>query len=206
MYWTTSQTPIVAGGGRIQRANLDGSGVEDLVAVNLTHPVGIALDTLHGKMYWTDLKGNFDGMGAILRSNLDGSNVETLITGIDEANGLALDAVGGQLYWPELTTGKIQRANLDGSGIEDLVVGLDTPTTIGLDLSEGTMYWTDSGSWPIGGQINRIQRANLDGSNMEVIVSGVGYPWGIAVIPEPSTALLLSAAGLLALLRRRGMC
>ena len=199
MYWTSCQSPIVAGGGRIQRASLDGSGVEDLVTVNLMNPVGIALDLQQGKVYWTDLEGYHDGTGKIQRSDLDGSSVETLIAGIDEANGLAVDAVGGKIYWPELTTGKIQRANLDGSGIEDLVVGLNTPTTIGLDLLGGKMYWTDSADV---GQLNRIERANLDGSDREVVVSG-GFPWGIAVVPEPSTALLL-VAGISALLRRRG--
>ena len=63
---------------------------------------------------------------------------------------------------------------------------LDTPTTIDLDLLEGKMYRTDSVDF---GQLNRIERANLDGSGREVIASG-GFPWGIAVVPEPSTALL----------------
>ena len=175
MYWTNTQVPVIAGGGRIQRANLDGSGVEDVVTDNLMHPVGIALDLAQEKVYWTDLEGNLDGTGKIQRSNLDGSNVETLLTGIDEANGIAVDAVGGKMYWPEITTGKIQRANLDGTGVEDLVVGLGSPTTIGLD--QGKMYWTDSNQ---GGQLNRIERANYDGSDREVIVSG-GFPWGIAV-------------------------
>jgi len=149
-------------------------------------------------MYWTDLEGHLNGTGKIQRSDLDGSNVETLITGIDEANGLAIDSVGGKIYWPDLATGKIQRANLDGSGVEDLVVGVDTPTTIDLDFLEGMMYWTDSADV---GQLNRIERANLDGSDREVIVSG-GFPWGIAVVPEPSTALLLATTSLLVLRRR----
>jgi len=149
-----------------------------LVTNNVIHPVGIALDTEHGKVYWKDLEGNLNGTGKIQRANLDGSNVETLLTGIDEASGLAVDAVGGKIYWPELRTKKIQRANLDGTGIQDLVVGLSTPTTISIDLFEGRMYWTDS-SWT--GQTNRIQRANLDGSNVQIVVSGIGFPWGIAV-------------------------
>jgi hypothetical protein len=178
MYWAEGGIPL--GNEQIRRSNLDGSGVEVLVSIGLIHPVGIALDTQAGKVYWTDLEGNLDGMGTIKRANFDGSNVETIITGIDEAAGLALDAVGGKIYWPDLATKRIQRANLDGSGTEDLVVGLDSPTTISLDLFAGKMYWTDS-----GGPINQIYRANLDGSGVEVIVSGVGFPWGISVLPSP---------------------
>jgi hypothetical protein len=37
-----------SGGSRIQRANLDGSGVEDLVTTGLNSPWGIALDVAAG--------------------------------------------------------------------------------------------------------------------------------------------------------------
>ena len=39
MYWTD------LGPDKIQRANLDGSGIEDLVTINLSGPVGIVLNT-----------------------------------------------------------------------------------------------------------------------------------------------------------------
>jgi len=198
LYWTESVAPGID--GKIRRANLDGSGVEDLVSGVLTHPAGIALDATAGKIYWTDLEADLDGLGRIQRSNLDGSNVETLISGIDEAFGLALDTVSGHIYWPDVATGKIQRADLDGNNVIDLVTGLDTPTTIGLDLAEGMMYWTDSG---FGGQVNRIERANLTGGERETIVSGDGFPWGIAVVPEPSTIFLIFTLAFVRTGRRR---
>ena len=65
MYWTDVATE------KIQRSNLDGSGVEDLVTTGLEEStVGIALDVAGGKMYWTD-GGSTD---KIQRSNLDGSS------------------------------------------------------------------------------------------------------------------------------------
>ena len=43
--------------GKIQRANLDGTGVEDLVAsgsgIYAYRPYGIVLDSAAGRMYWT---------------------------------------------------------------------------------------------------------------------------------------------------------
>ena len=68
MYWTNS-------GGTIQRANLDGSNIQDLVT-GLDNSHGIALDVDEGKMYWTDWGDK------IQWANLDGSNVQDLVTAI----------------------------------------------------------------------------------------------------------------------------
>jgi hypothetical protein len=194
IYWTDSNDfQINHGGfsGQIRRANLDGSNVESLVT-GLVHPAAIVLDPVQGKMYWTELQRNFDGQGSIQRANLDGSHVETILTGIDEANGLAIDLKRRKLYWPELTTNRIQSANLDGSGLHDVVTGLDNPTTVDVDLRFGKIYWTNS----LGQAVNEIARANLDGSNMETLISGIGIPWGIAVVPEPSSSAILLVAGM----------
>ena len=192
MYWTDSDGSAINSGqitGRIRRANLDGTNIENLVTQNLVHPVGIALDLLHGKIYWTNLEHNFDGTGEIQRSNLDGTNVENILTGIDEANSLTIDAIGGKLYWTDLRTKSIQRSNMDGTGLENVVTGLDSPTSVALNLSEGKMYWTNAG--PPASE-NLIQRSNLDGTNVENVVSGNFFPWGLAIVPEPSSLILIA--------------
>ena len=149
MYWTSA--------GRIQRANLDGSNIEDLVT-GLDWARDLALDVAGGKMYWTNT-------GRIQRANLDGSNIEDLVTGLDFPFDLALD-VAGKMYWRN--AGRIQRANLDGSNIEDLVTGLDSPRRLALDVVGGKIYWLDW--W------DKIRRTNLDGSNIEDLVTGLDSP------------------------------
>ena len=131
IYWTDYGTD------KIQRANLDGSNVEDLVTSGLWGPVSIALDIAGGKMYWADF-----GTAKIQRANLDGSNVEDLVTsGLNGPNGIALDIAGGKMYWTDVGTdkaAKIQRANLDGSNVEDLVTsGLRSPPSIAFDIGGG---------------------------------------------------------------------
>ena len=157
MYWTSA--------GRIQRANLDGSNIEDLVT-GLDWARDLALDVAGGKMYWTNT-------GRIQRANLDGSNIEDLVTGLDSPRRLALDVVGGKIYWLDWWD-KIRRTNLDGSNIEDLVTGLDSPPEdLALDVAGGKMYWTD--------RSGAIRRTNLDGSNIEDLVTGLDSPRGLAL-------------------------
>ena len=116
MYWTDTETD------KIQRANLDGSNIEDLVT-GLGRPPVIALDLSGGKMYWTDVDTD-----KIQRANLGGSNIEDLVTGLGNPDGIALDIDGGKMYWTDWETNKIQRANLDGSSVEDLVTdGIGRP-------------------------------------------------------------------------------
>ena len=163
MYWARYVT------GNIQRANLDGSGMEDLVT-GLSNPLSLALDVFAGKVYWTD-----DDYGKIQRANLDGSGVEDLISGLSLPGALALDVASGKMYWADRGTDKIQRANLDGSGVEDLVTsGLDALFGLALDVPAGKMYWPNN-------DYGTIQRANLDGSGIEDLATELSNPAGLAL-------------------------
>ena len=166
VYWTDWGTD------KIQRANLDGSNVVDLVTGGgLDGPDGLALDMAGGKVYWTDA-----GTNKIQRADLNGANVEDLVTGLGIPYGLALDVSGGKMYWTNRQTNKIQRADLSGANVEDLVTsGLTFPGGLALDVSGGKMYWTNPGA-------NKIQRADLNGANVEdLVTTGVNSPTGIAL-------------------------
>ena len=84
MYWADKGTH------KIQRANLDGTRVQDLLtkAQGIDNPNGIALDVASGTMYWTE---SSEGKGKIKSANLDGSNVQTLFTDRDDPRSIALD-------------------------------------------------------------------------------------------------------------------
>ena len=168
---------------KIQRANLDGSNIEDLVT-GLDVLEGIALHDQpvaapKAAMYWTD-----DKKRKIQRANLElgvGETTRTatnLVTGLVKPVSIALDIEGGKMYWVESKgqTDKIQRASLNGLNIEDLITtGLTDPKGIALDISGNKMYWMDLGT-------DKIQRADLDGSNVEdLITTGLDKPVGIAL-------------------------
>lgn len=119
-------------GGNVQRANLDGSVVETLVA-GLGELQEIELDVVSGKMYITD-NGTGTSSGKILRANLDGTGLEFLIDSLNVVSGLALDLVNSTMYWTETFGGTVKRASLDGSGIETILSGLNKPRF--LDLAD----------------------------------------------------------------------
>ena len=125
MYWTN------ADGGKIQRANLDGSNAKDLVTGIRKGP-GLALDLEARQMYWTNTLA-----GKIQRASLKGNRVKDLVTGLRYPSDIVLDLHSRKMYWIDIDEdtdiGKIQRANLDGSNVTDVLTGLDSPFDIVLD-------------------------------------------------------------------------
>ena len=162
---------------KIQRANLDGSEVENLLEPGLISVDHIALDESSNKIYWIDNRTE-----KIQRSNLNGDDVEELvISGFGRAGGLALDLQADKMYWTTsdgIGTGHIERSNLNGSDREPVIdSGLVAPHSLSLDVQSGKMYWID-----LIDDIRTIQRANLDGTGIENLVNAAVYsPWEIAL-------------------------
>ncbi|HZM33743.1 MAG TPA: hypothetical protein VFC18_04545 [Burkholderiales bacterium] len=162
LYWTDASF------WTINRANIDGSGVQVLVNTN-AFPQSIAIDNSGGKMYWGEV------LGALRRANLDGSGAQDLVLSIGPT-GVALDSAGGKVYWTDpYVTGWIHRANLDGTQVENIVTFGSDREGLALDLINGKIYWTNR-SW------QSIERANLDGSGWEFLIpDGLADPRGIAL-------------------------
>jgi len=149
---------------KIRRANLDGTGQEDLIDLppgkELPFPSAVAVHSGGGKLYWGD-----QTLGTLNRANLDGSEQELLLS-TPFHRGLAIDPVNGKVYWSTSTSqfkGEILRANLDGTGQEVVVTSLDPqfkPNKIALDIAGGKVYWTDY-------VFDIVRRANLDGSAIQ---------------------------------------
>lgn len=159
VYWTDAR-------GTIQRADLEGSNVEDLIAPPARAPYAVALDAADGRIYWTDLLA-----GTVQRAGRDGSGHEVLVEGLDMPKGVCLG--GDRIYWADWAAGKIQSARLDGSDMDDTAVGLEHPDKVAVDPVHGRIYWTES-TGP------RIGWAALDGSEVGGF-SVRGLPQGIAL-------------------------
>ena len=174
IYWTDSGTDS------IQRVDLNGSNVQDIVTTGLRTPTDITVDLNWDKLYWTDSSTN-----TIQWADLDGSNVQDIITtGLRTPTGIVVDTEWGSLYWIDSGTDKIQSASLTSSNVvptdvvDIVTTGLRTPTDIAIDAYDpnlGKIYWTDSG-------MDKIQRVNFDGSNItDLVTEGLRTPTSIAL-------------------------
>lgn len=167
IYWTD------AGTGKVQRADLDGAGVEDLVPPGNGFLADLELDLDAGKIYWTDVTN-----GAIRCADLDGKNVHNVATGLSSPYYLELDKQGGYVYWAEVDAGVIHRMNLDGSADTVIVSGLDRVRDVGLDVDRGMIYWNDRDT-------HKVQRAPLDEfqpiQDLYTFIPQEGKPHGMAL-------------------------
>jgi hypothetical protein len=114
LYW--GSLDIHGSSTSIERANLNGTGINEHFIEGATNPSGIAVDGNH--IYWTNYGHYQSNQGSSIgRANLDGSRAnEHFITGSQNACGLAIAA--GHIYWGNSGSDNgttIGRANLDGS-------------------------------------------------------------------------------------------
>lgn len=160
MYWAVEEHRSGASDVIIRRANLDGTGQQDLP---ITTEVldAIALDALAGKIYWADGR-------TIRQANLDGTDQKDLAVDASNADALAIDLVGGKIYWTD--NDGVRSANLDGTGQADLAANVYA-NELAIDPVGGKMYWSGDGS---------LRRANLDGTGQEELVQDV-YAYSIAL-------------------------
>jgi len=78
IYWADSQA------NKIQRSNLDGSSVEDVI-INCNGPRCLAIDEHTLKVYWTALNSD-----SIYCSDMDGSNINEIVSGFGAPRGIGL--------------------------------------------------------------------------------------------------------------------
>jgi cysteine-rich repeat protein len=154
--------------GKIQKAHMDGSNVEDVVTGITPHD--IAIDTINNKIYWVDQTAS-----NLLRADIDGlnKNVATIAFMINPRT-VAVDPSGGYVYVADRRdgggspNGSVMRMDLDGgnpTALSNLDGYADNIYEVALDLTNGQMYVSDE---PPFAAI-RVHRANLpDASNMTI--------------------------------------
>ena len=174
LYWTDKVAPGLA----IRRCDPDGTNIEDLVTVGLITPVPIAVDGVHGKMYWSD-----HGTSTLSWANLDGTGRLDIVPALSGlCYGIAVDPIAGKLFWGEGTAaGIIHSADLDGSNDVPIATGIQGLTCLAADPAHQRLYWTiSSTSLPCS-----IGSADYSGNNQLTTypVPAGWQAWGIAVGP-----------------------
>jgi sugar lactone lactonase YvrE len=158
-------------GGRVFSLKPDGADSKTLVT-GCRLPDGLAVDSVAGYIYWTNMGVPHRNDGSIERVDLDGGNRRLIIPegGTFTPKQLHLEKKTGKLYWSDREGMRVMRANLDGSRIETLIQTGEgegdrhNPSNwcvgITVDPIRGQMYWTQKGADDSGN--GRIFRANID--------------------------------------------
>ncbi|KAJ4353907.1 uncharacterized protein N0V89_005638 [Didymosphaeria variabile] len=207
MYWTNMGTSLSGNSGSIERARLDGSHREVIVAPGtpgVHTPKQITFAPLSRKIYWCDREGM-----KVCRSNLDGTAIEILVdtASSEEAHpqcrwcvGITVDETRGFFYWsqkgaPKGKMGRIFRARIDEPADCEMVFGeLPEPIDLEIDEENATLYWTDRGDPPTG---NSLNRSRLDGPRREreVLATRLHEAIGLALDKENGVCYVTDLAG-----------
>lgn len=132
-------------GQLIQRMNLDGSNVENVVTGEIIRAMDV--DPIGRKIYWF-APGTLGGQYIMRRSDLDGTNAETVWPDQDTHFIFRIDPHNAKIYYNKNAADRIWRANLDGSGSEPLVHAFDadpqpSPRSMAMDIRNDRLYWTN---------------------------------------------------------------
>jgi hypothetical protein len=190
---------------RVMRANLDGSNIETLVESGHGDAdrrdarnwcVGMAIDVVRGKLYWTQKGNDNAGQGRIFCTNLqipkgqkaaNRQDIEVLYDNLPEPIDLDLDLGNRLIYWTDRGDpprgNTVNRAPMDGAPgtrkepeivFNHLMEGIG----LSLDLENKRMFLTD-----LGGS---VYSADLDGSNKKNLLMAQGNLSGIAYVKLPA--------------------
>jgi sugar lactone lactonase YvrE len=206
VYWTNMGSLFGSGGGTLQRANLDGTGVETIVpSGHAQTPKQMQLDLVNRHAYFCDREG-----AKVWRVGMNGESPEAIVSGhgFRELVGVALDVPGGRFYFSDRIGQKILRANMQmpagqsaesRTDIEEMFVltGRAMPIDLDADLKNGYLYWTDR-------QLGTVHRAKLEipagqtaanRTDAETLVTGLVDTIGISLDVENNTMYFTELGG-----------
>jgi hypothetical protein len=190
MYWT--ETDIDTNTYLIRRANLDGSGIQDVRAA-AGRAIELVLDLPRGQMFWQDFPTAGAGNPSLRRANLDGSGYQSVAQPFGLFS-MDIDSLTQRLYMTYYGGDWVMRSGFNGSytTIYDQSNGVENgPLDLEVDPQGQFLYWVNE----ISGSIQRAQVQPFS-STPVTLIAGLNNPTVIAlgVIPEPGCSLLASIA------------
>ncbi|XP_063845968.1 very low-density lipoprotein receptor-like isoform X2 [Scylla paramamosain] len=140
---------------------------------------GLAVDWIHGNIYYTDIAAN-----KIQMISWDGRWTRTIVTDkLDLPRAIAVNPVDGYVYWTDWGNApKIERSGLDGNERTPLIIAPDVhwPNGITVDYTNKKLYWCD-------GYLNKIKMSNMDGSGVETVLYSsevLRLPYSVSVFED----------------------
>jgi DNA-binding beta-propeller fold protein YncE len=216
VYWTNMGSALGgAGNASLQRANLDGSQVETIIApgtMGFNTGKQLTIDKINKHLYFADREGttiwraDFDGQNMtplVRRSSTPGHDFQALV-------GIAVDPPNAMFYFTDKDARKIRRAGyepkIEGETPENRtdIEELETsgagsgPIDLHLDLEKRLMYWTDRylGQVLVAGMDLPAGQDVAGRDDIKILQMGVTEAIGIAIDETTRTAYVTQVSGI----------
>ena len=150
-----------------------------LIDKNISTPDGLAVDWVHGLLFWTDT-----GLDTISVYDFNSKKKKVLFnTGLEEPRAIAVDPSAGLIFWTDWgSRGRIERAGMDGTNRVEILNGdsVRWPNGLALDVYDQRVYWADA-------KTKAISSCDYWGKGVKTILHShqlLKHPFSLAVFEE----------------------
>lgn len=165
----------------------------ELVAKGLARPVGVAVDSDAGKIFFTeDDQTGGDTKWPLTSSNFDGSDKTTVIPGLLDPQGIHVDTKAKKVYYTEHHGQRVGVVDYDGKNQKTLHTftgDITFPSDVVVDNQNGLLFVQVGGALSTGYQLVKM---GLDGSSPTVIMKDIVRAYGVTVDPSSKVVYYVS--------------